>query len=158
MPSGDHLLRVFVNTWTFIVLPFVILNFALSGQLDFLVVPTAVLYTGLLALYVGTKEFDRWYKVHRGRHPGEWFVITWTVVMIGLFGASIFLGPEHTIHSDLVAIYVAVLSLYAFTKKSKEMHKRNAANERAEDLAEKRSEKKPAVVRASRSAKLKTDK
>ena len=129
MPSGDHLLRVFVNTWTFIVLPFVVLNFALQDRLSFLVVPTAVLYTGLLALYVGTKEFDRWYKAHRGRHPGEWFVITWTVVMIGLFGASIFLGPAHTIHSDLVAIYVAVLSLYAFTKKSKEMHKRKASDD-----------------------------
>lgn len=132
MPTGDKLLRKFVNLWTFLVLPFVVLNFVLEDQLEHLVVPTAVLYTGLLALYVGTKEFDRWYKTHRGRHPGEWFVILWTAVMAGLFLASIFLGPGHTIHSDLVAVYVAVLSLYAFTNKSKEFHKKRMGEERRE--------------------------
>jgi hypothetical protein len=125
-PTGDRLLRTFVNFWTFLVLPFIVLNFVLEDQLEYLAVPTAVLYTGLLALYVGTKEFDRWYETHRGRHPGEWFVILWTVVMACLFLASLILGPGHTIHSDLVAIYVAVLTLYAFTHKSKELHRKRA--------------------------------
>lgn len=139
-PAGDRLLRVFLNAWTFVVLPFIVLNFVLEDRFDYLAVPTAVLYTGLLALYVGTKEFDRWYESHRGRHPGEWFVILWTVVMAGLFVASIAWGPDHTIHSDLVATYVAVLTLYAFTHKSKDLHRRKAALDRQEAVFEERRE------------------
>ncbi len=130
MPSGDRLLRIFLNLWTFFILPFVVLNFVLEDHFEQLAVPMAVLYTGLLTLYVGTKEFDRWYESHRERHPGEWFVILWTVVMAGLFIASLLWGPTHTIHSDLVATYIAVLSLYAFTHKSKELHHRKMALDR----------------------------
>jgi len=145
MPAGDQLLRIFINLWTFLVLPFVVLNFVLEDRLSYLAVPTAVLYTGLLALYVGTKEFDRWYKTHRGRHPGEWFVILWTAVMAALFVASVFLGPAHTIHSELVAVYVAVLSLYAFTHKSKEFHRARQVQERRSASAARKRVKAPAA-------------
>lgn len=136
LPSGDALLRRFVNAWTLIILPFIVVSFFVGHRLEYLVVPIAVLYTGLLALYVGTKEFDRWYHTHRGRHPGEWFVILWTLVMVFLFGASIVMGPEHTLHSDLVAVYVAVLTLYAFTHKSKELHRQKDSLDRKEAAIE----------------------
>lgn len=137
-PAGDRLLRVFLNVWTFIVLPFIILDFVTEDRFEFLVVPMAVLYTGLLALYVGTKEFERWYEMHRGRHPGEWFVILWTVVMAGLFVASVMYGPGHAIHSDIVAVYVAVLTLYAFTHQSKELHRRKRLLDHREEAVERR--------------------
>lgn len=136
MPAGDRLLRHFLNTWTLLILPFVIVNFFWHDHFEYLAVPAAVLYTGLLALYVGTKEFERWYDVHRSRHPGEWFVILWTIVMVGLFGASIFLGGKYMVHSDLVAVYVAVLTLYAFTHQSKELHRRKRALDRQEAAIE----------------------
>lgn len=138
LPEGDRLLRAFMNLWTIIILPFIVLSFFLGEQLQFLAAPAAVLYTGMLALYVGTKEFDRWYKSHKGRHPGEWFVILWTVVIAFLFGASIIMGPEYTIHSDLIAVYIAVVSLYAFTQKSKELRSRKAALDREEASIEAR--------------------
>lgn len=138
MPAGDRLLRHFLNVWTLLILPFVVLNFLSHDAFDYLAVPAAVLYTGLLALYVGTKEFERWYEIHSGRHPGEWFVILWTVVMIGLFGTSVAFGPEYEVHSDLVAVYVAVLTLYAFTHQSKELHRRKRALERHEAAIEAR--------------------
>ncbi len=138
MFRGDRLLRLVLNTWTALILPFVIFNFFTHEVLEYLAVPVAVLYVGLLTLYVGTKEFERWYDLHHGRHPGEWFVIAWTLVMIFLFGCSIALGPEHTIHSDLVAVYVAVLTLYAFTHHSKELHRRKRALDRREQAVERR--------------------
>jgi hypothetical protein len=136
MPTGDRLIRIFLNLWTFFVLPFVVLNFFYHDRFEHLAVPTAVLYTGLLALYVGTKEFERWYEMHHERHPGERFVILWTVVIGTLFLISMVLGPEYAIHSDLVATYIAVLTLYAFTHKSKELHRRKVALDRQQAVIE----------------------
>lgn len=127
MPAGDRMLRVLLNTWTLLVLPFTVANFFMPELLEHLAVPVAVLYTGLLALYVGTKEFERWYDMHRGRHPGEWFVILWTVVMIFLFGVSIAMHGKYHVHSDLVAVYVAVITLYVFTHQSKQLHQKKKA-------------------------------
>lgn len=136
MPIGDRILRLFLNVWTFMVLPFIVLNFYSRNAYAYLVVPTAVLYTGLLALYVGTKEFERWYELHHGRHPGDWFVIVWTAVMVVLFASSVALGHEYELHSDVVAIYVAVLTLYAFTRQSKELHRRKRVLDRREEAIE----------------------
>jgi hypothetical protein len=40
----------------------------------------SVVYIGVLGLFASTKEFDRWYDLHESRHPGELFVIAWTLV------------------------------------------------------------------------------
>jgi hypothetical protein len=88
-----------------------------------------VLYTGILTLYVGTKEFDRWYEKHHARHPGEWFVIMWTFVIFALVIASLFLGPEYSVHSDIMAVYIAVLSLFVVTQKSKSLHREKVYEE-----------------------------
>lgn len=136
MPAGDRLLRHLLNTRTVLILPFVVANFFFHHELEHLAVPAAVLYTGLLALYVGTKEFERWYDLHHGRHPGEWFVILWTAVMVFLFGASIYFHGKYAVHSDLVAVYVAVLTLYVFTHQSKQLHRKKKALDRQEAAIE----------------------
>ncbi len=136
IPAGDRLLRLLLNTWTMLILPFVIANFFWHQLLEHLAVPAAVLYTGLLALYVGTKEFERWYDIHHGRHPGEWFVIAWTVVMIFLFSVSIVFHGKYVVHSDLVAVYVAVLTLYVFTHQSKQLHFKKKSLDRQEAAIE----------------------
>jgi lysylphosphatidylglycerol synthetase-like protein (DUF2156 family) len=129
--EGERIWRLLTDFWSFIVLAFVVVNFVTQNRYEYLVVPLCVLYTGILALYVGTKEFDRWYDHHRTRHPGEWFVILWTVVMAVMIVAAIILGPPYVVNSDIVAVYIAVLSIYVVTQKSKTLHRDRVREEHA---------------------------
>lgn len=116
--------RVLTNFWTGFFVAFVVANFILLGELDFLLGPMSAVYAGVLTIYVGTKEFDRWYESHEGRHPGEWFVFSWTFVIVALVASSLVLGPKYKIPSEVIAIYIAVLTLFAITQKSKSLYGR----------------------------------
>ena len=118
----ESLLRIITNFWTLIFLVFIVVNFLAQGEYNYIVSPFSILYTGLLTLYVGTKEFNRWYEKHLGRHPGEWFVIFWTALIFILFATAIILGKPYHLSSDIVAVYIAVLTLFAITQKSKQLY------------------------------------
>ncbi len=122
--EGEGIWRALGHIWTWSYLIFIVINFAIQDQYRFIIAPFSVLYVGILTLYVGTKEFDRWYETHEShRHPGELYVIAWTAVMISLVIANVVLGPNYTIHSDIVATYIAVLSIFAVTQKAKQLHR-----------------------------------
>ncbi len=127
--EGERLWRVLSDFWSFVVLIFVVVNFATANRYEFMVVPLCVLYTGVLGLYVGTKEFDRWYEKHQTRHPGEWFVILWTVVIAALVGAALVLGPPYSVGSDIMAVYIAILSIFVVTQKSKSLYRQKMREE-----------------------------
>ena len=121
---NEKIWRWVTNIWTFAFIVFLIVDFAARDRYDFLIAPLSVIYVGVLSLYAGTKEFDRWYDLHDGRHPGEWFVIGWTVVIFGLIIASLFLGKSYSVSPEAVAVYIMVLSIFALTQKSKRLHER----------------------------------
>ncbi len=101
---------------------FIVMNFFLQNQFDFLVGPFSALYVGTLTIYVGSKEFDRWYSHHESRRRGELFVVVFTVVMAALLAGALLLGPGYRVPSDIVATYIGVLSLFVLTQKSKRFH------------------------------------
>ena len=121
---NERIWRLLSGIWTVIFIPFVITDFMLQGQYEFLVAPMSAIYLGVLGLYVGTKEFDRWYEKHTGRHPGEWFVIIWTLIIFGLLGASFFLKDGYRVSSETVAVYIMVLTVFALTQKSKSLYRK----------------------------------
>jgi hypothetical protein len=98
-------------------------NFFARDGYDIFIAPFSVIYVGVLSLYAGTKEFDRWYDFHESRHPGEWFVIGWTVLILTLTILS-FILKGYTVSSETVADYIMVLSVFALTQKSKQLHRR----------------------------------
>ncbi|MBI4087381.1 MAG: hypothetical protein HY434_00935 [Candidatus Liptonbacteria bacterium] len=121
--------RILTNLWTTVFIVFIVFNFFAKNTYEPMILPFSIIYIGVLGLYVGTKEFDRWYDLHKDRHPGEWFVLMWTAVVIGLLGAQVFLGKEYKFSSEAGAVYIMVLSVFALTRKSKQMHaKRQRAN------------------------------
>ena len=63
--------RLLSTLWTAIFIPFIIVDFFIEGKYEFLIAPMSAIYLGVLGLYAGTKEFQRWYEDHRSRHPGE---------------------------------------------------------------------------------------
>ena len=120
----EKIWRTLTNLWTVIFVAFLIVDFFLKNQFEFLTAPFSVIYIGILGLYVGTKEFDRWYEMHEGRHPGELFVIAWTVVIFLLLGLSAWFGNGYRVSSEAIADYIMVLSVFALTQKSKSLHRR----------------------------------
>ena len=121
---GEKIWRVITNFWTVLFMAFLIADFAMRNRFEELTAPLSVIYVGVLGLYVGTKEFDRWYDMHDSRHPGELFIIGWTLVILGLFTASFVMGDGYKVSSEAVADYIMVLSVFALTQKSKRLHER----------------------------------
>jgi len=120
--KNEKIWRVLTNFWTIIFIIFIILDFSHKNAYDFLVAPLSIIYIGVLGLYVGTKEFDRWYEIHNGRHPGELFIMAWTVLIVSLIGTSFIVGTEYKIPPEIIAVYIAVLSIFALTQKSKGLY------------------------------------
>jgi len=121
--QDEKIWRILTNFWTAIFIIFLIFDFFQLNAYDYLIAPFSVVYISVLGLYVGTKEFDRWYEMHEGRHPGEWFVIAWTVVVFCLLAVSFFMNG-YKISSEAIADYIMVLSVFALTQKSKRLYER----------------------------------
>ena len=120
----EEIWRIISHLWTWSFLIFIVFNFFSRDLYDFIAAPFSILYVGVLTLYVGTKEFDRWHKVHGAKqHPGELYVVVWTVVMFFLIIAGVVLGKDYMIHSDIIASYIAVLSIFAVTQKAKKLYR-----------------------------------
>jgi len=62
--------------------------------------------------------------MHDGRHPGEVFIIFWTIVVFILLGVSLFMDGQYRVSSEAIADYIMVLSVFALTQKSKRLHER----------------------------------
>ncbi len=121
--SGDWVLRTLANAWTILFFGFLVWNFFSLNSYDYLVAPFSAIYTAVLGMYVGTKEFERWHAMYDGkRHPGELFVFFWTVLMIFFVSASFKLGAEYAIPSEIVAVYIMVLSVFMLTERSKKLY------------------------------------
>ncbi len=124
MFRDERIWRFLTDFWTVVLLAFLIANFLTKGQYDFVGASFSVIYAGVLGLYVGTKEFDRWYEFHSERHPGEIFIFAWTGVIFLMFAAQIFLGRGYQVSQEAVADYIMVLSVFALTQKSKKLYRR----------------------------------
>ncbi len=119
--AGEKTWRIISNFWTTVFLIFLVINFFMGGRYGFLEGPLSILYVSVLTLFAGTKEFDRWYEKHEGRHPGEWFVAVWTLLIFCLLVFSILNRGSYKISSEVIANYIAVLSIFALTQKSKRL-------------------------------------
>lgn len=121
---GERIWRLLTNLWTVVLMIFLVANFLAKDAYGFLTPSLSIIYTGILSLYVGTKEFDRWYEMHEDRHPGEIFIAAWTLLLAVLLGAQFALGSGYKVSSEVIADYIMVLSVFAVTQRSKKLHNR----------------------------------
>ena len=117
----DVFWRYVTNIWCLVSYVAIIYDFMYDHALGDLLPSILVVYVALLTIFVGAKEFERWFEIHDGRHPGELFVIGWTIMMICIVVAKILLHKNYAIPGEVVATYIAVLSIMAITQKSKTM-------------------------------------
>ena len=114
--------RYLINFWSIILFTVAILDFYYRNVYkDFLNI-LAVVYISALAIYVSNKEFERWYDKHESKHPGEMFVIILTILILVLFALNFFYRGEYEVPSSIISSYIAVLTILAVTRKSKEIY------------------------------------
>lgn len=114
--------REIINLWTCLFIFSIIYDFIGNNSLSDILGPLAAIYIGVLAIYVGNKEFERWYDRHLGRHPGEFFVIIWTILIFSIIVLDIIFRKEYVLPSSVVSAYLAVLSILVITGKSKSLY------------------------------------
>ncbi len=125
---NEKIWRYLTNFWTIILFIFLIFDFLNNNRYDFLIGPFAAIYLGVLGLFVSSKEFNRWHDHHKGEHPGEWYIVIWTVLIIILLLLNIFYNKNYYLPSEIIASYIAVLGIFAITQKSKTFYKQKTQN------------------------------
>lgn len=114
--------RYLINFWSFVFFLFIILDFISGNGYKELLNILSVVYISALALYSSNKEFERWYDQHESKHPGEVFVAIWSILIFLLFGLSFIFKGNYQIPTSVISSYIAVLTILAITKKSKEIY------------------------------------
>lgn len=84
-----------------------------------LIGPVSSIYMAVLAIYSAQKEFERWHDTNVGRHPGEFYVFFWTILVVGLFILQIFYSDIYKMPSEIYTTYIVVIGVLAITKRSK---------------------------------------
>jgi len=114
--------RHLINIWSVLFFLAIIYDFVtVNSSLGVLNVMSTV-YIGALAVYVSNKEFERWYHRHRGQHPGEVFVVFWTILILFLIIVDFIPAYNYNLPGSVISAYIAVLTILAMTRKSKQIY------------------------------------
>lgn len=119
--------RRLINFWTFLFFFLIIYDFFASLAPTNILEIASTIYIGVLAVYVGDKEFERWYNRHEGKHPGEIFIIIWTLVVFCLIVCGTLFKEAYKIPNAVVSAYIAVLTILVITSKSKQLYRKKKA-------------------------------
>jgi uncharacterized membrane protein YhaH (DUF805 family) len=117
---SSSLWRHVVNFWSIVLYVTILSDFLLDHKLTKILGPVSALYVASLVVYSAEKEFERWHDYHTSRHPGEIYVITWTVLIFLLLVLEIIYHSTYVIPEVVFSTYVVVLGVLAITKKSRE--------------------------------------
>lgn len=115
--------RSIINFWSILFFIIVVIDFFTNNACTEILNVLAVIYIGALAIYVSNKEFERWYDKHESKHPGEIFVVIWSVLVLCLFILDFAFKAEYQMPNSVISSYIAVLTILAVTRKSKELYR-----------------------------------
>jgi hypothetical protein len=123
--------RRIVNFWTFVFFSAIVYDFAKANVLtdSDILLAIAGIYCASLAIYSAEKEFRRWHHMHKSMHPGETYAIIWTIFIIALIVAQAILRLPYRMPPEVSASYIAVISILAITRESKNLYKKKEKSE-----------------------------
>ncbi|MEM4182165.1 MAG: hypothetical protein QXX68_03405 [Candidatus Pacearchaeota archaeon] len=120
---SDSFWRTLTNFWTFFFISFLLFDFIFNGKFSYLVNAFSVIYASILSIFAGTKEFYRWHNIYRSKnHPGEIFVLIWTMILVFLLLAPWALEKNYQVSSEIISVYIMVLTIFALTQSSKKIY------------------------------------
>lgn len=136
--------RRLTTFWTVVFFAAIVYDFLTHNSLDSanLLLPIAVIYDAVLAIYSAEKEFKRWHDCHDTIHPGELYVILWTVLIFGLLTLSVIFHQSYRVPAEVSSSYVVVIGILAITKESKYFYKRMKCEIEDDDEESKHAHKK----------------
>ncbi len=122
--------RHLTTVWTVVFFAAIVYDFFTANSLEIseILLPIAVVYDAVLAVYSAEKEFKRWHDCHDTIHPGELFVIIWTVLVFGLIALSFFDHIPYHVPPEVTASYIVVVGILAITRESKELYAKMSKN------------------------------
>jgi len=115
--------RKLINVWSIVFFIAIITDFLKGNAYEEVLNAMATIYISVLAIYVSNKEFERWYDKHEENHPGEIFVVIWSVLIFILFLLDFVCGVAYKLPNSVVSAYIAVLTILVITHKSKTLYK-----------------------------------
>lgn len=120
---------VVVNFWTLVFFGAIVYDFFTENFLaeSDIMIAVAAIYCGALAIYSAEKEFRRWHNMHSSMHPGELYALIWTVFVLLLIMAQAFFHFPYHMPPEVSASYIAVISILAITRESKNLHKKKGS-------------------------------
>lgn len=115
--------RLFANFWMIIAIAIFSLAFVFGSVYESIANVVAVIYLAVLSIYAGTKECSRWHHYHKSIHFGELSVVIWTLLLLAMIVLTIIFNGTFNFSNALVALYIAVLGIFAITQKSKALYR-----------------------------------
>ena len=118
--------RHMVNFWTLIFFAAILYDFYTANELadSNILLALAGIYGATLAIYSAEKEFRRWHDMHASIHPGEVYIIVWTVLVLYLIVADIIFHPSYHMPVEVSGSYIAVIGILAITRESKNYYRK----------------------------------
>lgn len=118
--------RIMVNLWMLVFFAAITYDFLHENILaeTEILLGVAAIYTALLAIYSAEKEFRRWHNMHSSIHPGEFYAILWTLLVMALIVGAAFHNPSYHMPPEVSASYIAVIGILAITRESKNFYKK----------------------------------
>jgi hypothetical protein len=116
--------RYVVNIWSLLLFAVVICDFIYNNMFIDIVGPLAAIYTAALAIYSTEKEFKRWRDYYTDAHPGELYVIVWTLIVGSILILDATLSKPYRMPQEVISAYIVVLGILAVTKNSKFLYKK----------------------------------
>ena len=118
--------RKVTNFWSLIFFLAIVYDFFEGNILSHneVLLAIAAIYCASLAIYSAEKEFRRWHNMHDSIHPGEMYAIIWTILIVFLIIGGIVLKLPYHMPPEVSASYIAVISILALTRESKNFYGR----------------------------------
>ncbi len=118
--------RRLVNFWSVIFFLSIAYDFFTENSLSHneALLAIAGIYGAALAIYSAEKEFRRWHDMHSSIHPGELYVILWTIIVAALVVGNALYEPTYHIPAEVSATYIGVIGILALTRESRTRYKR----------------------------------
>lgn len=116
--------RLLLDLWTSVAVLVSALDFLAKNKYNSATVVVGAIYIALLGIYVADKEIERWtHKTFASKFFGEIYIIIWTALTLLLLCIQLLSGSEFHLNSDMAAIYISVIGIFAITQKSKNIYK-----------------------------------
>lgn len=116
--------RYLTNFWTFVFFGMIVIDFIYDNYLDErgIILTVAAIYGAVLAIYSTEKEFKRWSDLHTTVHPGEVYIILWTLLVFGIVIIDTITSKPYHIPPEVSSAYILVIGILAITKESKRLY------------------------------------